>query len=312
MTLSPGEQRGLQQQGILLPRRGAMVAPWRQEDTTMAIVFGTGASETLNALDGVTNSADKIFGLAGNDNIYALGGNDEILGGHGADRIDGGSGIDTASYGDSGTGVFIDLTAGRGYHGTAEGDTLVGIENLTGSAYGDGLLGNGGSNVLRGMGGNDSLSGFGAADTLYGGDANDTIGGDGGNDILHGDAGNDILLGGAATDTLVGGSGGDSFVWQVAEDTGADANTADVITDFNFAEGDRISLFTIDADVTVSGNQAFTFIGNAAFSGTPGEVNYIHSNGDTLIQLQTGTSPDAEAVIRLAGILTPEATWFSL
>jgi Ca2+-binding RTX toxin-like protein len=278
----------------------------------MAIVRGTGYSDTLNALDGITNGNDLIFGLGGNDHIYGLDGNDGILGGAGADDINGGSGIDTANYSDSGTGVMVSLMEGRGSSGTAEGDTLVSIENLTGSAYGDGLLGDDGNNVLRGLGGNDSLSGYGGADTLYGGDANDTMAGGGGNDELRGEAGNDILLGNAGTDTLVGGTGGDSFVWQVAEDTGAEANTADVIADFNFAEGDRISLFAIDADITASGNQAFTFIGNAPFSGTPGEVNYIHANGDTLIQLQTGTSADAEAVIRLAGILTPEASWFSL
>jgi serralysin len=277
----------------------------------MVLVYGTSISDTLNALDGVTNGADKIFGLAGNDRIYGLGGNDEIIGGHGADHIDGGSGIDTASYFDSGEGVYVSLIAGKGYfYGTGEGDTLVSIENLTGSAHGDQLHGNDGANVLRGTGGNDTLSGLGGPDTIYGGDDADLLLGGDDNDSLHGDAGTDILLSDPGTDTLVGGTGGDKFVWRSAEDTGADANTADVIADFNPAEGDYIDLHTIDADPTASGNQGFTFIGNAAFSGSPGEVNYIHSNGDTLIQLQTGTSPDAEAVIRIAGILTPEPGWF--
>jgi Ca2+-binding RTX toxin-like protein len=34
--------------------------------------------------------------------------------------------------------------------------------------------------------------------------------------------------------------------------------------------------------------------------------------GDTFIELQTGTSADIEGLIRLAGILTPEASWFLL
>ena len=85
-----------------------------------------------------------------------------------------------------------------------------------------------------------------------------------------------------------------------------------MITDFNFAEGDRIDLCGIDADVYAAGNQAFTFIGAAAFSGTPGEINYYHSGGNTYIQLQTGTSADVEGVIRLDGIVTPEASWFVL
>ena len=287
----------------------------------MAFVYGTSNAETLNALDGVTSGADKIFGLAGNDNIYGLGGNDEILGGHGADHIDGGSGIDTASYIDSGTRVSVDLRSGTGAYGTAEGDTLVSIENLTGSAYNDSLAGNDGANVLRGMGGYDLISGYGGDDTIYGGDLGDSLVGQDGEDDLHGDAGNDGMDGGAGNDRLhgdagrdklIGGTGGDRFIWAVVEDTGVDEHSADAIVDFNVDDGDRIDLSAIDANLVASGNQAFTFIGSAAFSGTPGEINFVHSGGDTLIQLQTGTSADPEAVILLPGIHVPEASWFVL
>jgi serralysin len=311
----------LRQHGILLATKGAMVAPPRREDTTMAFVYGTSNAETLNALDGITNSADKIFGLAGNDRIYGLGGNDEILGGHGADHIDGGSGIDTASYIDSGTRVSVDLRSGQGRYGTAEGDTLVSIENLTGSAYNDNLTGNDGANVLRGLGGYDIILGYGGNDTIYGGDLGDSLVGQDGEDDLHGDAGNDgldggagndILHGGTDRDKLIGASGGDRFVWAVVEDTGVDEHTADEVVDFTFGEGDRIDVAGIDANLVASGNQAFTFIGSAALSGTPGEINFVHSGGDTLIQLQTGTSADPEAVILLPGIHTPEASWFVL
>jgi serralysin len=68
----------------------------------------------------------------------------------------------------------------------------------------------------------------------------------------------------------------------------------------------------IDADVYASGNQAFTFIGTAAFSGTPGEIRYYHSEGDTYLELQLGTSADIEGVIRLVGVHTPQASWFVL
>ena len=93
-------------------------------------------------------------------------------------------------------------------------------------------------------------------------------------------------------------------------ETSVTAANADVVADF--AAGDRIDVSTIDADVYASGNQAFAFIGSAAFSGTPGEINYYHAAGYTFIQLQTGTSVDVEAVIRLDGILTPQASWFVL
>ncbi|HEX8307537.1 MAG TPA: RTX toxin, partial [Allosphingosinicella sp.] len=38
--------------------------------------------------------------------------------------------------------------------------------------------------------------------------------------------------------------------------------------------GDLIDLSRIDANVLVAGDQAFTFIGNAAFSGTAGELRF--------------------------------------
>ena len=56
----------------------------------------------------------------------------------------------------------------------------------------------------------------------------------------------------------------------------------------------------------------FTFIGTAAFSGTPGEINYRYENGDTIIQMQTGTSADVEGVIRLVGIHVPNESWIML
>jgi Ca2+-binding RTX toxin-like protein len=270
----------------------------------MAIVQGTAKSETLNALDGVSNGADTIFGFAGNDRIYGLGGNDEILGGAGADHIDGGSGIDTASYVDSWRGVYASLLPSVvGQLGTADGDMLVGIENLTGSAYNDFLEGDGGANVLRGLSGSDYLYAFGGADILFGGSGDDVLEGDTGNDILHGEAGRD---------TLAGGAGADRFVWASVEDTGVTVDTADVIDDIAIADGDRIDLSQIDADLYATGNQAFRFIGTAPFSGTPGEINYAFVAGETVIQLQTGVDADVEAVIRLNGFFTPEASWFVL
>jgi serralysin len=87
----------------------------------------------------------------------------------------------------------------------------------------------------------------------------------------------------------------------------------DLITDFNFAgQLDRIDLSGVDANAYAAGDQAFTFIGTSAFSGNPGEINYYHSGGETIIQMQTGTGVDIEGGIRLSGIHTPDASWFVL
>jgi serralysin len=157
----------------------------------MANVFGTDSSETINLFDGVTNGADTIFGFGGNDVIYGLGGNDEIKGGGGADAINGGSGTDTVTYSDSSTGVVVSLISNTGSGGTAQGDTYVSVENVTGSAHDDFLVGNDGNNVLVGLEDNDTLKGGGGSDTLYGDSGSDTLKGGGGADTLNGGSGVD-------------------------------------------------------------------------------------------------------------------------
>jgi Ca2+-binding RTX toxin-like protein len=157
----------------------------------MANVFGTDNPETIDFSDGVTNSSDVIFGFGGDDTIFGLGGNDEIKGGGGADAINGGSGVDTSNYSDSSVGVVVTLETGQGFGGTAEGDTLTSIENLTGSAHEDLLIGNAGANVLTGLEDDDSLKGGGGTDTLFGDSGADTLKGGGGADRLFGGSGID-------------------------------------------------------------------------------------------------------------------------
>jgi serralysin len=162
-----------------------------QQEYVMAVVYGTGAGDVIDFRDGVTNGADVIIGETGNDKIFGLGGNDVLKGGGGADRLSGGAGIDTADYSDSEEGVWVSLKSGMGEGGTAEGDKLYDIENLTGSSYDDTLEGNGENNSLYGEGGNDVLKGGGGADKLYGGAGNDVLNSDGLGDLLDGGSGND-------------------------------------------------------------------------------------------------------------------------
>ena len=114
-------------------------------------------------------------------------------GGAGADALDGGTGNDTASYAGSSAGVNIQLQYGIVQGGDADGDTLTGIENLTGSAHGDTLTGDPSPNILSGLGGDDYLKGLNADDTLLGGD---------GNDWLYVDHLDTTIDGGADTDRL--------------------------------------------------------------------------------------------------------------
>jgi Ca2+-binding RTX toxin-like protein len=91
---------------------------------------------TVATING-TNSGDTLYGTAAGDVINGLNGNDSLKGFGGADRLDGGAGIDTVFYGDSTAGVGINLSTGRGVGGSAEGDTLISIENVFGSNFND-------------------------------------------------------------------------------------------------------------------------------------------------------------------------------
>ena len=116
---------------------------------------------------------DLVFGDAGNDRLDGGAGNDRLAGGAGADVLDGGTGNDSAVYQASEAGVSVDLQAGTGAGGDAEGDTLSATENLAGSGHGDTLRGDGGANRLEGGAGDDVLDGRGGADTLDGGEGSD-------------------------------------------------------------------------------------------------------------------------------------------
>ena len=117
--------------------------------------------------------------------------NDIIIGGFGADAIYGGNGHRQASYVDSHAGVFVSLLSGTGSGGTAQGDTLDSIENLTGSSYDDTLVGDDLHNAIAGLEGADHLKGGGGDDRLYGQAGDDMLKGGGGEDILSGFTGID-------------------------------------------------------------------------------------------------------------------------
>lgn len=117
--------------------------------------------------DVVTGNAvtNYLEGRNGDDDLRGNGGNDILEGGAGADRLDGGEGMDWASYRDSSTGVTVNLADETLIGAHAEGDVLINIENIIGSAYADVLTGDDGANSLEGGPGADSLAGGAGEDT---------------------------------------------------------------------------------------------------------------------------------------------------
>jgi len=71
-------------------------------------------------------------GTAGIDILSGPGGNDRLTGLAGADLLDG---VDTVNYDGAAQSVGVDLLFNKGSAGDALGDTLLGFENVTGSAF---------------------------------------------------------------------------------------------------------------------------------------------------------------------------------
>jgi Ca2+-binding RTX toxin-like protein len=122
-----------------------------------------------------------------------------------------------------------------------------------------------------------------------------------GSDVLDGGEGADLLDGGGAADLLTGGAGADVFRFSPG-DSGLGAG-ADRIADF-LSGTDRIDLSAIDGDGALAGDQAFTFIGAAAFGGIAGQLRYIHDGADTWIEADTDGDGTANFQIVLTGNVT--------
>ena len=113
-----------------------------------------------------------------------------------------------------------------------------------------------------------------------------------GNDTMVGGAGNDSLAGGIGKDTMTGSAGADKFDFNLITESVRGVNS-DVILDFVRAQGDKIDLSTIDADIDGTvGNQAFAFIGAGAFTGADGQLRCSDgivqgdTNGDKIADLE--------------------------
>lgn len=260
----------------------------------MNLATGTGSGgdatgDTLSGVENVTGSglADQLTGDSGANLLSGGGGGDVLVGGAGADSLYGGSGTDTADYSASTAGVAVDLTAGTGSGGDAQGDVLNSIEHLVGSSFGDTLTGNTGNNQLSGGAGNDLVIGSTGNDTLYGGTEADSLLGEAGNDSLSGGDGNDTLSGGTGSDTLTGGLGRD--VYELVASGGADR-----ISDFSMVASGAQTEDQLDVSElqNLDGSPVKTFDVAVSDDGT-GSAVLTFPGGETLVL--AGVSPATAA-----------------
>jgi Ca2+-binding RTX toxin-like protein len=146
------------------------------------------------------------------------------------------------------------------------------------------------------------FSGSAGHDLLHGGNGNDVVNGFAGDDRLEGGLGNDRLVGGLGHDELFGGAGHDVFIFtQLADSRHAMRSDGwkvlpDLIGDFTSGE-DKIDLSALDALAGTAANDAFTFIGTAAFSGHAGELRYDVQGGITLIFADTDGNGAADFML---------------
>lgn len=285
---------------------------------------------------------DRLNGGNGDDELIGGDGNDRLDGGAGADFMRGGLGNDTYFVNDPGDVVSefnredgIDQVRSRINFTLSfafENLRLQGTANEgTGNSADNTIFTVAPNSILRGLGGNDNLRGSNGDDQLFGDDGNDAINGRSGNDVIEGGRGNDFirgrsgedeifggegvdliiggrdndfLSGGAGQDELKGEGGADTFAFADGDFAGLTAEAADRITDFNQVEDDVIDLADVDAITGTAEDDAFTFIADAAFTGTAGELRFEQVDGNTMVFMDTDGDGAADHAIRLDGLIT--------
>ena len=206
---------------------------------------GLAEGDTYLSVEDIVGSAgdDVLAGNGAFNTINGGAGNDTIRGGAGGDLLDGGAGSDWLSYSGSTAAVIVNLRTGEAKGGHAEGDSFHNFENLRGSQYGD-SFGRCRHNILEGR----------KAMTLFG------------------NAGNDTLVGGTGPDELWAAPAPTASISTLSRTAWVGARFH---SRFQPGAGRHIDLADIDANTLAAGDQAFSFIGTAAFGGIAGELRYV-------------------------------------
>ncbi len=258
-----------------------------QVEAVIATATG-GARIAGNALDNL------VVGGAGADTLYGYAGADTLNGGAGKDMLLGGAGNDFYIVDQPGDRIgelegmgadTVSVVDGASYSLSANVETLL----LTGASVKTGI-----GNLLD--------------NTIIGNDGVNALWGKDGNDTLDGGGGNDVLIGGAGKDVLIGGAGADQFRFLTPSDSTVAA--PDRIMDFTAGQ-DRIDLRQIDANASLAGDQAFTYVN--AFDGHAGQV-MVASTGTNLYQVRGDINGDGSAdfAIDVTSATGPAANWFLL
>ena len=287
------------------------------EIETLSTTSATGLALTGNEF------ANTLIGAAGNDTLTGGAGDDKFRAraADGNDTYDGGIGNDTYDLSLTTAGATVNLGLGTATSAVTGTDTLISIENVTGSSGDDTFMASvgDGNNVYNGGAGNDTydlsattanavvnlLQGKASSldigsDTLsvstieivIGGTGNDTLTGDTHANVLVGGAGNDALSGGLGADTMTGGAGNDTYtVDNVADVVNENPNEGNdtVVTSVSYTLGAELENLTGSSAIGLAldgndlDNRITSGAGNDTMSGGLGNDTYfVNSAGDVV------------------------------
>lgn len=147
------------------------------------VIDGRGGADWLNATSALAWSdegdEDRLIGGAGPDHFSVP----ECCG---FLELNGGSGIDLADFYSTDPDAFLVAYLGGVFEMKWTGGYLFEIENVSGTAGTDRIVGDDGPNLIRGRSGRDQIEGAGGDDRLVGGRGHDVVEGGDGNDTCKG------------------------------------------------------------------------------------------------------------------------------
>ena len=234
--------------------------------------------EFLETTDATSTAAINLIGNRFAQTITGNAGDNQLNGGLGVDTLIGGKGNDAYYLNDVGLdGRVIDTIvelANQGIDGVRTSVTV----NLNEARY---------ANVENGY-----LTGTAAIN----------LGGAAANNVLIGNDGANLIAGLGGRDIMRGGLGVDTFKYFFNTDTGKTALTRDLIQDFTHLT-DKIDISAMDANGALAGDGTFVFqaVKDTAFTGVAGQLHYLTSGANTLIEGDFNGDGVADFQIELTG-----------
>ncbi|OJX70395.1 hypothetical protein [Magnetospirillum sp. 64-120] len=215
--------------------------------TTFSNVEVINGSTYADVLYGAGVAGKQLYGAGGNDTFYAGEDNNVFHGGDGNDSFTANEVGGSTFYGDAGNDIFYAQSAATATFDGGDGIDLVDFSNLgfvtvdlqAGTAVGEG------TDTLISI---EAVRGSAYGDTLFGSSADETLYGMAGADTLDGGAGNDTLNGGLGADQIWGGDGNDAFILTSASDS--TITDTDLIGDFG----------TGSDTLTLTGAAGYTYV----------------------------------------------------